>query len=167
MPRRRTAGPAEPLVTAPALAPAAEALAPELAVALARVAAASAPSPRPSELHILVCDDNDAVLRAARISLRREGFQVTAVPGPLEALSALTSDGQRFDLLLTDVRMPEMDGTALARAVARFAPELPVLFMSGYSDVRVEQADQGWLLRKPFTPAELVERVHARLAAAR
>ena len=167
VPRWRSGGPAEPLVTAPVLAPAAEAPAPEPARAPALVATASAPAPRPAELHILVCDDNDAVLRAARISLRREGFQVTAVPGPLEALSALTGAGQRFDLLLTDVRMPEMDGTELARAVARFAPELPVLFMSGYSDVRVEQADQGWLLRKPFTPAELVERVHARLAAAR
>lgn len=168
-PRRRKgapeAPPAAPAIGAPSTGAAAPP-APPAPSPLAPPAAGSGALSRSEGVHILVCDDNDAVLRAARIALRRAGFAVTAVSGPLEALSALTSGERSFDLLLTDVRMPDMDGTELARAVARFAPELPVLFMSGYSDVRVEQADQGWLLRKPFTPTELVERVHARLAAA-
>jgi CheY-like chemotaxis protein len=76
--------------------------------------------------------------------------------------AARTAD---FDLLLTDVRMPDLDGPALAAAVQRLQPGLRVLYMSGYSEVRVEDAELGWLLSKPFTPRALLERIWARLDA--
>jgi two-component system cell cycle sensor histidine kinase/response regulator CckA len=64
-------------------------------------------------------------------TLRRLGYDVTAATRPSEAL-ALSRD-RAFDLLITDVVMPEMTGDALAREVRRERPDMPVVFMSGYT----------------------------------
>ena len=80
---------------------------------------------------ILVLEDDDLVRDVVERALRRVGYDVTVVTRPSEAL-ALTAE-RSFDLLLTDVVMPEMTGEALARLVRERHPELPVVFMSGYT----------------------------------
>ncbi len=93
---------------------------------------------------------------------------VTAVDGA-DALDIVTREGGRFDLLLTDIRMPLMDGIALALSVARDHPEIIILLMTAYADQRERAANLDALIHdvvlKPFTLAEIKAAVADALAA--
>ena len=108
---------------------------------------------------ILVAEDEEALCAMCVRALKMDGHEIAAAHDGGEALEVLTREQGRFDLLLTDVRMPVMDGIALALAAARDFPELTVLLMTGYADQR-ERA-QGLdalihdVLAKPFTLAML------------
>jgi len=82
---------------------------------------------------ILVVDDDDDVRTAAAAIIEELGYSVVAVDRAPEALDLLRD--QRFDLLITDVMMPVMNGVELAREVKRLRPGLPVLFATGYADI--------------------------------
>ena len=86
------------------------------------------------QARILIAEDDGAVQSFVARALRLHGHQVTAVDDGLQALEALDADS--FDMLLTDIVMPGMDGIALALKVARDYPDLPVLLMTGYSAER-------------------------------
>jgi two-component system cell cycle response regulator CpdR len=83
---------------------------------------------------------------------------VTAFDGA-DALDILTRENGRFDLLLTDIRMPLMDGIALALATARDHPKIIILLMTAYADQRERASNLEALIHdvvlKPFTLAEL------------
>ena len=108
---------------------------------------------------ILIAEDEESLCAMCVRALRTDGHDVTAAHDGGEALDLLTREQGRFDLLLTDVRMPVMDGIALALAAARDFPELTILLMTGFADQR-ERA-QGLdalihdVLAKPFTLATL------------
>ena len=108
---------------------------------------------------ILIAEDEEALCAMCVRALKMDGHDVTAAHDGAEALDALGREQGRFDLLLTDVRMPVMDGIALALAAARDFPDLTILLMTGYADQR-ERA-QGLdalihdVLAKPFTLAML------------
>jgi CheY-like chemotaxis protein len=117
---------------------------------------------------ILIAEDEAALCAMCARALKMDGHEVTATHDGGEALDALTHEQGRFDLLLTDVRMPVMDGIALALAAARDFPDLTILLMTGYADQR-ERA-QGLdalihdVLAKPFTLAMLRGAVDEALA---
>jgi two-component system, cell cycle response regulator CpdR len=117
---------------------------------------------------ILIAEDEEALCAMCARALKMDGHEVTAAHDGAEALEVLTREQGRFDLLLTDVRMPVMDGVALALAAARDFPELTILLMTGYADQR-ERA-QGLdalihdVLAKPFTLAMLRGAVDEALA---
>src|SRR5947209_6355762 len=69
-------------------------------------------------------------------ALRQEGHEVTTVNDGAQALDVLMRENGAFELLLTDIRMPVMDGIALALAVARDHPRITILLMTGYADQR-------------------------------
>jgi hypothetical protein len=123
----------------------------------------------PTGSTILVVDDESYVLAVAARSLERSGFHVLRAPDGLHALELLEGH-EPPDLVLTDLMMPGMGGVELARRLQQRWPELPVLFMSGYSveDLRREGVTgvERELLHKPFTPDALVARVTATLSAA-
>jgi len=83
---------------------------------------------------ILIAEDDAAVQTFVTRALGHRGHEVHAVDDGLQALDALAKDG--FDLLITDIVMPGLDGIALALKVARDHPDLPVLLMTGYSAER-------------------------------
>jgi two-component system, cell cycle sensor histidine kinase and response regulator CckA len=117
---------------------------------------------------VLVVEDRGVVRDLARDVLEESGFHVIAVPGGREALEVVAS-GAQFDLLLTDVVMPEMSGPELAVKLRVKQPGLPVLYMSGYTDDvlsahELSQAATAFL-RKPFGNAELVNAARALLDA--
>ena len=93
---------------------------------------------------------------------------VTAVDGA-DALDIVTREGGRFDLLLTDIRMPLMDGIALALSVARDHPKIIILLMTAYADQRERAANLDALIHdvvlKPFTLAEIKAAVADALAS--
>lgn len=131
-------------------------------------AAAAPTGPRAAPgARILLCEDDPGVRRATRRLLERRGYRVHAVEGPAEALAAAEQDGEGFDLLLTDIVMPGMDGRQLADALATVSP-LPVVFMSGYSqDVvssRFVLQQRVTLLHKPFGPGDLEAAIATALA---
>ena len=106
---------------------------------------------------ILVAEDDDAVREFVSRALTLQGHQVTAVPDGGRALEALQADS--YDLLLTDIVMPGLDGIALALKVAKSYPDLPVLLMTGYAAERQRahnlEALISRVLLKPFTLSEV------------
>ena len=118
---------------------------------------------------ILLVDDETAVRAAAARVLARRGYTVLEAGDGLEALGLAERHAGPIDLLLTDVRMPGMDGRELARRLRRARPEARVLLMTGYMDPdggapSAEPAGAA-MLHKPFTLEALGERVRGVLAA--
>jgi CheY-like chemotaxis protein len=119
---------------------------------------------------ILIAEDEVAVRALVTRALTQDGHEVVATSDGGEALDAFTHAKQPFDLLLTDIKMPVMDGVALALAVARDDPELPILLMTGYADQRERASGLDALIHdviaKPFTLFEIQHAVAGALAAA-
>jgi CheY-like chemotaxis protein len=109
--------------------------------------------------HLLIAEDDEAVRTLVVRALTEDGHDVVAAADGAEALDALQREGGRFDLLLTDIKMPVMDGIALALAAARDFPTLPIVLMTGYADQRERASGLDALIRdliaKPFTVAAL------------
>ena len=115
---------------------------------------------------ILLAEDETGVREFITRALRSVGHEVEAVSDGSEALTRLGDAralGVKYDLLLTDILMPVMDGISLSLSAARDEPDLLIVLMTGYSDQRertygIETIIQDILL-KPFTLDELIERV--------
>jgi two-component system, cell cycle response regulator CpdR len=119
-------------------------------------------------IRILLAEDDDAMRAYLERALERSGYAVIAVDRGTEAL-ALVEKGGTFDLLLTDIVMPEMDGIELAQKVAIIAPDMRVMFITGFSAVslRAGQAlPQAKVLSKPFHLRDLVLEVDRMFAGA-
>jgi PAS domain S-box-containing protein len=114
---------------------------------------------------ILLVEDERSVREFTRGALELDGYRVAAAAGPEEALAI--GDDVPFDLLLTDVVMPQMRGGELARLLAERRPGLKVLFMSGYPDGEelLDQEGPAAFLQKPFARAELTRSVRELLDA--
>jgi CheY-like chemotaxis protein len=110
---------------------------------------------------ILVVDDQDFVRDVIKIALEDAGYLVLDAATPGEAIALAREAQARIDLLVTDVVMPEMDAFELADRITTELPQVRVLYTSGYTDAAAE----GPFLQKPFTPAQLVEKVAAVLAS--
>jgi signal transduction histidine kinase len=89
------------------------------------------PIPRGAGQEILCVDDEPALVRLNERFLGRLGYRVTGFTRPRQALAALREDPMRFDLLLTDLSMPEMSGTELAREALAIQPGLPIAITTG------------------------------------
>jgi CheY-like chemotaxis protein len=113
----------------------------------------------PARATILLVEDDDRVRAVAKRALERQGHRVVEARGPLEALER----PRDYDLLVTDVIMPQMSGAELAKRLLADRPDLKVVFMSGYTDDHltshgVERAAVSYL-PKPFSPADLSKKV--------
>ena len=111
-------------------------------------------------IRILLAED-DAVMREYLTrALERVGYAVSAVDRGTAALPLL--EAERFDLLLTDIVMPEMDGIELAQRAAELAPDMRVMFITGFAAVTLKagrQMPQARVLSKPFHLRDLVMEV--------
>jgi len=85
---------------------------------------------------ILIAEDDDAVRELVVRALGEDGHDLTAAPDGAAALEALGRDSGKYDLLLTDVKMPVLDGIALALTAGRDHPDLTIVLMTGYADQR-------------------------------
>lgn len=119
--------------------------------------------------HILLAEDEEALRGFIVRALTEEGHEVVAVADGVSALDTLARDLGRFQLLLTDVRMPVMDGIALALAAARDHPDLIILLMTGFADQRERAHGLDALVHdvitKPFSIAEIKHAVKGALVA--
>jgi len=118
---------------------------------------------------VLVVEDEPAVRRYVTDALTRFGYETVVAETPSEALELVAQATPTFNLLLTDVVLPEMSGMHLAQRATRMRPGLRVVFMSGHLDPRIGHAALpagAMLLRKPFPPDELARVIRRGLDAA-
>lgn len=111
-------------------------------------------------IRILLAEDDDSMREYLARALEKVGYSVTAVDRGTEALPLIERD--RFDLLLTDIVMPEMDGIELAQRAAVLAPEMRVMFITGFAAVALKSGaaqPQAKVLSKPFHLRDLVAEV--------
>ncbi|MBL4666035.1 MAG: response regulator [Sneathiella sp.] len=117
---------------------------------------------------ILVAEDEVSLREFVQRALVHHGHEVLAVRDGAEALHELQSD-EVFDLLLTDIVMPIMDGIALSLKVAKDFPDLKILLMTGYAAERQRAYNLDDLIHdvisKPFTLSEICEKVEEALRA--
>ena len=109
---------------------------------------------------ILLAEDDDVMRAYLERALTQAGHDVTAVGDGLSAFEQLRSG--TFDLLLSDIVMPEMDGIELAQHGARFAPHTQVMFITGFAAVSLRANDTvpaAQILSKPFHLRDLVAEV--------
>ncbi|HEY0291712.1 MAG TPA: response regulator [Hansschlegelia sp.] len=115
---------------------------------------------------ILLTDDEEAVRGFVRRALEMDGHDVTSAFDGADALDKLVEADGGFDLLLTDIRMPMMDGIALARAAARDYPGLTILLMTGYADQRERAAGLDALIHDVVTKPFSLNQIRAAVADA-
>ncbi len=108
---------------------------------------------------ILIAEDEEALRALCARALTTDGHRVKAACDGSEALDMLARGEGKFDLLLTDIRMPVMDGIALSLAAARDYPDLTILLMTGYADQRERASGLDAIIHdviaKPFSVAVL------------
>ena len=83
---------------------------------------------------VLIADDEDSMRSLVARAIAIDGHDIITAEDGAEALDILTRENGAFDLLLTDIQMPVMDGIALALAAARDFPDLKILLMTGFAD---------------------------------
>jgi signal transduction histidine kinase/CheY-like chemotaxis protein len=116
---------------------------------------------------VLVVEDAQALRDLICEALSKCGCTVLSARNAEEALQIVRETKTVIDLLLTDVVMPGMDGSTLAKEVRSFSPETKILYMTGYSGafIRADMLTPGVsLIRKPFTPAELGRKIRKMLS---
>lgn len=111
---------------------------------------------------VLVVDDESAIRRFAARVLEREGFAVVEARDGAEALDLLRTGAASFDVVVSDIVMPRLNGVELMRELSTSHPYLPVILMSGYATAAL--SDLGIsapcsILSKPFPPERLLEEV--------
>jgi two-component system cell cycle response regulator CpdR len=120
---------------------------------------------------ILICDDEDGMRVFVARALQLDGHMTVQAEDGVHALEILSADDVGFDLVLTDIRMPAMDGIALALNVARDYPRTTIVLMTGFADQRERASDLQTIVfdvvTKPFALAEIRQRVTEALASRR
>ncbi|PEQ13149.1 hybrid sensor histidine kinase/response regulator [Novosphingobium sp. PC22D] len=115
---------------------------------------------------ILLVEDEDPVRLIAERALSRQGYEVVAARDGEEGLDHVANGGV-FDLVVSDVVMPSMDGPTMAREIRKVAPAMPLLFMSGYAEEQLRKEigiERAWFMPKPFSVQQLSEKVGEVLA---
>lgn len=121
-----------------------------------------------TQTRILLAEDDDAMRSYIARALENAGYEVVSVDRGTEAVPLLESES--FDLLLSDIVMPEMDGIELAQRCAEVSPRTKVMFITGFAAVTLKasrEQPQAKVLSKPFHLRDLVlevERVFAEAA---
>lgn len=114
-------------------------------------------------MRILLTEDDDSVRTFVSRALELDGHKVDTACDGVEALERLTEKDGAYDLLVSDVKMPVMDGIALAHEAASHWPGLPILLMTGFADQRERADDLSQVIRdvltKPFTLQQIREAV--------
>ncbi len=129
--------------------------------------AESTTTPMPHET-ILLAEDEDIVRRVTTTFLERAGYRVVAVQNGAEAVAAIEDRGDEIHLAVLDLIMPKMTGKAAYEKIHELRPQLPVIFVSGFSEHADELVEQGLrLLPKPFRREALLDAVRTELDARR
>ena len=114
-------------------------------------------SPLPT---ILVVDDEPGIRTMIQFELSQQGYEILTAESGVKALEIL--NGRTVNLILTDMRMPQMDGPELVARVRQILPTIPIVLMTGFVEERVRKVQEqnvSGTLNKPFTIDQLAEMV--------
>lgn len=118
---------------------------------------------------ILLVEDDDSVRAFVARALEIDSHQVVEAEDGEVGLETFIADGGRFDLVLTDIQMPQMDGIEMAEALSRTDPSQKILMMTGYANQRERASSISQIVidvvQKPFTLPEIRKQVARALAA--
>ena len=118
---------------------------------------------------ILIADDEESMRQLVSRAVAMDGHETMTAEDGAEALDILVRNNGAFDLLLTDIKMPVMDGIALAPAAARDFPKLTILLMTGFADQRERASGLDAIVHdvvtKPFALADIRTAVADALAS--
>src|ERR1700759_3606192 len=118
---------------------------------------------------VLIADDEDSMRVLVARAIAMDGHETVTAQDGAEALEVLSREAGAFDLLLTDIQMPIMDGIALALTAARDFPDLTILLMTGFADQREPASGLNAIVydvvTKPFSVADIRTAVANALAA--
>jgi len=131
---------------------------PRIKVAVSTVATEETPDSLGSE-HILVVDDDPSIAKMLAIILRKAGYTVRTLGSSTKALEIFRANPTAFDLLVTDMTMPDLTGDKLASAIRQIDPDFPIILCTGYSSQidemqALELGIQAYLM-KPVNMKEL------------
>ena len=117
---------------------------------------------------VLIADDEDSMRHLVARAIGMDGHETITAEDGAEALDILTREDGAFDLLLTDIKMPVMDGIALALSAARDFPGLTILLMTGFADQRERASGLNAIVHdvvtKPFSVMDIRNAVNGALA---
>jgi len=128
---------------------------------------AAGPMPGGNE-HILLVDDEPPIVKMQQQVLENLGYQTEARTSSIEALKAFQGSHRKFDLVITDMTMPQMTGEKLAQALKEISPDMPVILCTGFSERiegREEELSIDGILMKPIAKQQMAETVRAVLDA--
>ena len=112
---------------------------------------------------VLLVDDEDAIIAMERQVLERLGYDVTPCPGSMEALETFRAGADQFDLVITDMAMPNLSGDKLAAELIRIRPDIPILLCTGFSETltedRIESLGIKGLILKPVIMKDLALKI--------
>ena len=118
---------------------------------------------------VLIADDEESMRTLVARAIAMDGHEIVTAQDGAEALDILTRENGAFDLLLTDIQMPIMDGIALALSATRDYPDLVILLMTGFAHQRERasnlQAIAHDVITKPFSVADIRTAVADALAS--
>ncbi|TIL65317.1 response regulator [Mesorhizobium sp.] len=117
---------------------------------------------------LLIVEDDESVRTLAARALERAGHMIDIAADGAQGLALIRTARGGYDLVVSDIRMPGMDGIQMAKAAASLFPTMKILLMTGYADQR-ERAEElngviVGVVQKPFTLAEIRARVEQALA---
>ena len=113
--------------------------------------------------HVLLVDDEDSIVRIAKKMLERLGYRVTSRTNSLDALAAFSGNPDAYDVVVTDMTMPNMTGDRLAKEIFSIRPDIPVIICTGFSEgISPDKANamgiRGFLM-KPIVISEMAQMV--------
>ena len=118
---------------------------------------------------VLIADDEDSMRMLVARAIGMDGHDTVTAQDGAEALEILSREDGAFDLLLTDIQMPVMDGIALALSAARDFPDLTILLMTGFAEQRERASNLSAIahdvITKPFSVADIRTAVADALAS--
>ncbi len=119
------------------------------------------------KIRFLILDDEKQITKVFSLLMQQSAYDVGSFEDPEAALAAISKDPNSYDVILSDIRMPKMDGITFAKKVRSLCPTLPIIFMTGYpaDEIKAEISalENVTLLQKPFPLKETLDRLLPKL----
>ena len=114
----------------------------------------------------LVLDDEPSIRNLITAILRQQNFQILQAENGARGLEVMRDRGTHVDLIISDIRMPEVDGVSFARSVRQSHPHIPIILMSGYTECE-SSLDFDGFVEKPFSMKTLLDAVRRAMSPGR